>query len=98
MLGSAGKGLAFQRRSAAGRLTSHTAAGSGGAPRWLKLSRRGNRLTAFHSVDGRQWTRAGSDVIELGPVAFVGLAISSHTTTAVAEGVFDGVVVLASPR
>ncbi len=98
MLGSAGKGLAFQRRAAAGGATSHTSAGSGAAPRWLKLSRRGNRLTAFHSVDGRQWTLAGSDSIALGPVAFVGLAVSSHTRTATSEALFDGVTVAGAPE
>lgn len=98
MLGSAGKGFAFQRRPEDGGLTAHRAAGGGMAPRWLKLTRRGNRVTAFHSVDGRHWTAAGSEVITLGPVAFVGLAVSSHTAAATSEAVFGGVSIRPVPR
>ncbi|MQY02666.1 DUF1349 domain-containing protein [Actinomadura macrotermitis] len=35
------------------------AAGSGGAPRWLRLTRAGTTVTGYVSADGRTWQRAG---------------------------------------
>ncbi len=96
MLGSAGKGFAFQRRTATNGLSAHTAGGAGAAPGWIKLSRRGNRITASRSPDGRTWTVVGSDEIALGRLAFVGLAVSSHTAGATAEAVFESVVIQAA--
>jgi subtilisin family serine protease/regulation of enolase protein 1 (concanavalin A-like superfamily) len=49
----------FRRRSAAGGTTLSDGPGAGTtpAPRWLKLSRRGNVFTAYLSGDGTAWTR-----------------------------------------
>jgi hypothetical protein len=52
MLVSTGKGLAFQRRTVAGGATTHTSGGGGVAPRWVKLTRAGNVITASVSADG----------------------------------------------
>ncbi len=93
MLGSAAKGFAFQRRPRAGGLSEHTAGGAGAAPAWLKLSRRGNVVTAYRSADGRQWTRVGSDTIGLGSLAFIGVAVSSHSAEATCDAVFDGLTI-----
>ena len=93
MLGSAGKGYAFQRRPAADGISVHTSGGTGHVPGWVKLSRRGNEVAAYRSDDGRNWTMVGSSVIALGQVAFVGLAVSSHTTTAPAEARFESVTI-----
>ena len=93
LLGSAGKGYAFQRRRETGGESSHTAVGTSATPLWLKLSRRGSTVAAYHSTDGITWTLAGSDTIALDQTVLVGLAVSSHTTHAAAEAVFDNVVV-----
>ena len=93
MLGSAGKGYAFQRRPAADGISVHTSGGTGYVPGWVKLSRRGNQVAAYRSDDGRNWTMVGSSVIALGQVAFVGLAVSSHTTTAPSEARFESVTI-----
>lgn len=94
MLGSAAKGGAFQRRPAAGGLSVHTSAGPGSAPVWLKLTRRGNRLDAYRSDDGKEWILVDSAVIQLGRIAFVGLAVSSHTGRATCDALFDQVAVI----
>jgi regulation of enolase protein 1 (concanavalin A-like superfamily) len=93
MLVSTSKGLAFQRRVSAGRTSVHTAGGSGTAPRWVRLTRRGNLITAYVSATGTSWTTVGSATIELPTTALFGVAVSSHDPTRLATGVFDNVSV-----
>jgi predicted amidohydrolase/regulation of enolase protein 1 (concanavalin A-like superfamily) len=93
MLVSAGKGIAFQRRIATGGLSTGTSGGAGLAPRWVKLERRGNVISAHHSVDGVAWTSVGSDAFAMGPDVYVGLAVSSHDNTRLATARFDSVFV-----
>ena len=76
---SAARGVAFQRRVSTGALTTHTYGGSFTAPRWLRLVRQGLKVTAYSSADGAAWTRIASDTIALNSVAYVGLAVTSHT-------------------
>ena len=96
MIVSASKGLAFQRRSSSGGTTAHTAGGSGGAPAWVKISRRGNVVTASRSSDGTSWSVVGQDTINLTGAVLVGLAVSSHDAARAASAVFDNVAVKAS--
>jgi regulation of enolase protein 1 (concanavalin A-like superfamily) len=94
MIVSAGKGVSFQRRVTAGGIsTSTTTSGAGTAPCWIKLERRGDTFTAYWSRDGVTWTVAGSDVIPMAANVLVGLAVSSHTTSATATATFDSVSV-----
>ena len=95
MLVSKSKGLAFQRRTAAGGLSTHTAGPTGTAPRWVKIRRAGNTVTASWSADGVSWTVVGSDTIALDGSVLVGLAVTSHTTSATATGTFDSVSITA---
>ena len=93
MLVSRDKGLAFQYRPLGGGASLNVAGGSGTAPRWLRLERSGNVITAFVSPDGATWTTVGSDAFTMPTNVLVGLAAHSHTTSAVATGVFDHVSV-----
>jgi regulation of enolase protein 1 (concanavalin A-like superfamily) len=90
MIVSRGSGLAFQRRRAAGGVTTSTAA-SGAAPRWVKLSRTGDVLSAYWSNDGAAWTLVGRDTVVMSPEVLVGLAVTGHGATATAS--FAGVQV-----
>jgi regulation of enolase protein 1 (concanavalin A-like superfamily) len=94
MLVSAGSGLAFQRRPASGYQTLHTG-GTGTAPAWVKLERRGSVVTAFRSLDGVTWTIVGSETLDLPTSFYVGLAVTSHVPSVAATAVFDNVVVRA---
>jgi regulation of enolase protein 1 (concanavalin A-like superfamily) len=94
MLGSARKGFAFQRRPVQDGLSVHSGAGLGSAPGWLRLSRRGDRLIAYRSNDGAVWTEVGSDVVPMGRLIFVGLAVSSHTAETASYAVFDNVAIV----
>jgi regulation of enolase protein 1 (concanavalin A-like superfamily) len=93
MLVSTGKGLAFQRRTQNGGTTASTSGGSGTAPRWVRLTRRGDVVTAYTSTTGTSWTTVGSATIDLPGTALVGIAVSSHDTTRLATGSFDNVSV-----
>jgi regulation of enolase protein 1 (concanavalin A-like superfamily) len=93
MLASVSKGLAFQRRVAAGGVSTSTAGGAFTAPRWLKVARAGNTITASQSADGSTWTVVDTDTIAMPAQVLVGLGVSSHTTTSTATATFDHVTI-----
>jgi regulation of enolase protein 1 (concanavalin A-like superfamily) len=76
------KGLAFQRRPSTGGASVHTSGGVGAAPRWVRLIRVDNVVTAYSSVDGITWSIIGSDTIQLGATVYVGIAASSGSSSA----------------
>ena len=71
----------------------HTAAGTGTAPIWLKLERRGSAVTAFRSSNGTSWTMIGSETLTLPTTFYVGLAVTSHRTSSAATATFTNVTV-----
>jgi regulation of enolase protein 1 (concanavalin A-like superfamily) len=85
------KGLVFQRRRTADGLSTVSASQPGAAPRWVRLSRRGDRLEAFSSVDGGTWTHVGSDTIPMGQRVLAGIALTSHDPNASAVAEFSNV-------
>ena len=60
----------------------HEAAGTADpAPRWLKLTRAGSRVTGYESPDGVTWTQVGTtEVTGLPATALVGMFVSSPPT------------------
>jgi RHS repeat-associated protein len=61
-------------------------------PVWLKLTYASGSLTAYHSLDGRNWTQLGSSVaISLTSSIYVGLAVSSANDPSLATATFDNV-------
>ncbi len=93
MLASFSKGLAFQRRTATGGVSTNTAGAVAAAPYWVRLDRAGDVFTASQSVDGQNWVVVGTDTIPMGATVYVGLGVSSHTTTATATATFDNVAI-----
>jgi len=88
------KGIAFQRRASAGGATVDSRI-AGAAPRFVKLVRAGEMVTASVSIDGRDWTSVGQQTLAIvGPV-WAGLAVSSHDATKLASVTFDQVGVVA---
>ena len=96
MLVSAGKGLAFQRRTVAGGLSTSTSGIAGTSPAWVKLERRGNTIAAYYSWDGSTWTLVGSETYSMAASVYVGLAVSSHNAAELATATFDAVTVHAA--
>jgi regulation of enolase protein 1 (concanavalin A-like superfamily) len=93
MLVSPGRGNAFQRRIATSGVSTHTAGAPVTPPYWVRLSRVGNTVTASQSANGTTWTVVGTDTIAFAQTVLVGLAVSSHSTTAAATATFDNVVI-----
>jgi regulation of enolase protein 1 (concanavalin A-like superfamily) len=98
MLVSAGKGYAFQRRVVADSASVHTPGGSGTAPAWLRLVRRGEVFSASVSSDGVKWRLVGIERIQMGTAVMAGLAVSSHVATARSRAVFERVRVTSFPE
>jgi hypothetical protein len=93
MLASASKGMAFQRRAQPAGVSTNTAGTMSTAPRWVKVQRNGNLFSAYESADGSNWTLVGTDTIAMGTSVYVGLAVTSHTTSASATCTFDNVTI-----
>jgi len=99
MLTSVAKGMAFQRRTSDGSTSVSTAGSTSTAPRWVKLTRAGNLITAYESSDGATWTAVGSDSFATMPAnLLVGLAVSSHVYGTLATATFDHVTTSAMPN
>jgi hypothetical protein len=58
---------------------------------WLKLQRRGARITGMISPDGITWTYLGDNEIDISADTYVGFAVDSHRASDWATGVFDSV-------
>jgi regulation of enolase protein 1 (concanavalin A-like superfamily) len=93
MLVSAGKGTAFQRRTSTSGISTHTGGTAAGAPRWVRLVRRGQTVTAYESADGSSWAAVGSDTVSMGATVYVGLAVTSHSDGRPAAATFDRVAI-----
>jgi regulation of enolase protein 1 (concanavalin A-like superfamily) len=91
MLVSPGRGVAFQRRTSTGGLSTHTSGGAGVAPKWVKLARSGHTIAASISSDGATWTEVGRDTFSMSAEVYVGLAVTSHDATRTATATFDQV-------
>lgn len=72
--------------------------GVNSAPRWLRLARAGNVVTASHSADGVAWTTLGSvTVTGLANLLQVGLVADSQVRSEVATAVFSSASFLSAP-
>ncbi|HMO65794.1 MAG TPA: silent information regulator protein Sir2, partial [Verrucomicrobiota bacterium] len=90
-------GFAWQRRTATGGSSEHTAGGSlNAAPgNWVRLTRQGNTLRAYKSANGINWTQVGSALnIGMASEIYIGLAVTSHNNGTVATAVFDSITVV----
>ena len=86
-------GSAFQRRETTGGTSVNTAGSLATAPRWVKLVRSGNTFSAYESADGVNWTLVGSDTFAMQTNVLIGLAVTSHNTSASATCTFDSVTI-----
>jgi glucose/arabinose dehydrogenase/type 1 glutamine amidotransferase/regulation of enolase protein 1 (concanavalin A-like superfamily) len=65
-----------------GQLNASVAGGTSTVPKWLKLSRRGNEVSAYWSNNGTSWTQVGAAVTlaGIGSTQDVGMFIMAHET------------------
>src|SRR5260370_1033674 len=79
-------------RPSTGASSSYQSLGSGTLPYWIKLARSGNVFTMYSSADGVNWLPLGtSQTVSMAQNVYVGLAVSSRTTSALATATFDSV-------
>jgi len=96
VLGTLASGVAFKRRALNDGASAHDDGGPLSGPVWLKLERRGDRITAFRSNDGLSWTFVGDETVTLPEDVYVGLALASHAPW-VASATFDHVTIQGIP-
>jgi len=92
-----GNSCSFQWRTTAGGSCSST--GWSGtavtAPYWVRLTRSGNTFSAQTSPDGVTWPTLGtSQTIAMGANVYIGLAVTSHNTSAATTGEFSNVATI----
>jgi beta-lactam-binding protein with PASTA domain/regulation of enolase protein 1 (concanavalin A-like superfamily) len=93
MMVTPGKNNNFQRRPAAGGVSTSTTGAAVKAPYWVKLTRSGPTVTAYESPNGVTWSVVGTATIALPADVLIGLAVSSHSSSSVATATFDQVSV-----
>lgn len=60
-------------------------------PRWLKITRRGNVVSGYHSRDGLAWTLRDSITLNLPATIRAGLAVTSHKDGTLATAAFTNI-------
>jgi fibronectin type 3 domain-containing protein/regulation of enolase protein 1 (concanavalin A-like superfamily) len=87
-------GYRFQSRVTADATTGKaTSAVPQATPGWVRIVRSGSNFTSFFSLDGTSWTQIGAAVsIAMPSTIEVGLAVSSHNTSALSTVQFANVV------
>ncbi|MEN6575708.1 MAG: discoidin domain-containing protein [Phycisphaerales bacterium] len=91
--GAAGNGASFQRRlTVAGVSTNDDSATVIAKPYWVKVERVGDAFSGYISPDGIAWTQLGAaQTIAMNGSTLIGLALCSHSTTAVTGAEFSDV-------
>ncbi len=84
-----GNGITFQSRTVANQISVSATTAGLAAPYWIKLVRNGNQFSAFRSPDNITWTQVGTTrALELDPVVYVGLAVTSHNNPVLCTSTF----------
>jgi hypothetical protein len=59
----------------------------------VKLTRQGQIVKAYKSLDGVMWTAVGQDTLSISGPVYVGLAVTSHAAGTLATATFTNVTV-----
>jgi hypothetical protein len=105
MTGGDGGGIAFQGRPVTGeRSNSFHGDVTASPPHWVKLTREGNTITAYHSADGETWELfpdSSPDGAQTNPIdvemedpVYIGLFVTSHAAGETRTYEFDNVSII----
>jgi hypothetical protein len=84
----------FDERTSTGGSTSEPGSVSAALPYWVKVTRSGSSFSSYTSLDGVNWTQLGtSQTISMAQNVYVGLAVNSGSSSALATATFDNVSV-----
>ncbi len=93
-MGYQGGATQFIYRTTTGGSTSTATGSSVSLPYWFMLIRSGNTFKAYIGSDGVNWTQVGTtQTISMATNVYVGLAVTSASTSALATATFDNVAV-----
>jgi hypothetical protein len=82
------------RSSTGGSSSSEVTTGTASLPYWVKVTRSSNTFSSYVSGDGVNWVQFGnSQTINMGQNVYVGLGVSSGSTSSVGTATFDNVSV-----
>ncbi len=82
----------FQYRATTGGYSNYQYLSNVNLPYWVKLVRSGNTFSSYASPDGVNWTQIGtSQTITMATNVYIGLGVSSNSTSALATATFDNV-------
>jgi hypothetical protein len=89
---TAGNGVWFGWREAAGGGSLSTKQEGTAAPQWVRLERTtGGLVRAYYSSDGQTWTQLDVASVMMDMPVYIGLALTSHNAEATCEAVFSNV-------
>ena len=77
-------------------VTVQSAAVAGVTPGWVRLTRTGDLITAYRSLDGASWTVIGSDSFPMADAVYVGIAVTSRNVAATATAIVTNLVLTQS--
>jgi regulation of enolase protein 1 (concanavalin A-like superfamily)/Na+-transporting methylmalonyl-CoA/oxaloacetate decarboxylase gamma subunit len=85
----AGRMVSHQRRPSLGADSTSVKIEGQDSPHWLKMERRGDKFTSFHSTDGQDWQEIASDTLKIHPQTLIGITVTSHNASKSATAEFD---------
>jgi len=84
----------FDARTSTGGSTSEPGSVSATLPYWVKVTRSGSSFSSYTSLDGVNWVQLGtSQTISMAQNVYVGLAVNSGSSSALATATFDNLSV-----
>jgi RHS repeat-associated protein len=84
--------IQFTYRASTGVSTTNAGSSSATLPYWVEVVRNGSSFSAYASLDGVNWVQVGStETITMATNAFIGLVVSSDSSTELATATFDDV-------
>lgn len=93
MLLTPSNGFNFQYRNGTGAGSASAGNSPGAIPNWVRITRSGNTLTGFSSVNGTTWTQTGTVTISMAANVYVGFFATSHNDGVVTNATFTDVSV-----
>ena len=92
--GPYGNSYYFDDRPTTSASTTQASLGIGSFPYWLKVTRSGTSFSGYISPDGSTWTQVGTtQTISMATNVYIGLGLTSNTTSALATATFDNVTI-----
>jgi hypothetical protein len=83
----------FSYRTSTGGSVGYAESGTVSLPYWVSLVRSGSTVTASISSDGVNWAQLSSQTISMATNVYIGLGVTSGSTTRLATGTLDNVSV-----